>query len=165
MNETLQQYVVSYPGTGYEFHIVRCKTEVALREYFRFRGMTQIGPAGQTLNGYTGWWLVFGHTYEIHIAVIETDDERENVRRWAHEIQHAASFVGQSLDPKSFDLGRREELPALSAELLADTVLLMARGQLPGTCPESGFPNAFNGTRNKEEDGALERETAGTEPA
>lgn len=161
---TPRQYVVSYPGTGYEFHVVRCSDEKELREHFRFRGMPQIGIPGQALNGFTAMWTSFGRICEIHVAVVETGEEREDVRRWAHEIQHASTFVGRALDPSIMDAGRREELPALSAELLADTVLLMARGLLPGTNPESGFPNAFNGTRKTDEDGTLERKAPCAKP-
>lgn len=161
--KTPQHCIVGYKGTGYEFHVLRCKTEAELREHFKFRGMTDVCRPGEPLHGFTAVWTSFGLVCEVHVAVVETGDEREDVRRWAHEIQHAATFVGRTLDPKIFDASRLEELPALSAELLADTVLLMARGLTPGTCPESGFPNAFNGTRKTDDDGTLERKPAGAE--
>lgn len=166
VKSTAETYIVKYPGTGYEFHIVRCRTEAELREHFRFRGMPSIGAEGEALNGYTHTWGSFGLVHEVHVAVVETGDEREDVRRWAHEIQHAAEQVGGSLDMTLVEEARRrEELPALSAELLADAVLLMFRGLLPGTRPESGFPNAFNGTQEDEDGKSQSRRPAGAEAA
>ena len=43
--------------------------------------------------------------------------------------------------------------------------VLMSRGLLPGTRPESGFPNAFNGTQKEDDGKPQSRGLAGAEAA
>lgn len=136
----VDRVVVTHPEIDLWFNVLRFYDVDSLLAHF-----CKLGVPAENLNrGLTGFTAQNpACRNEIHVAAVHSDDPREDVRRWAHEIAHAGTFALDSFLEMKPDM--REELPSLCAELLADTVLLLTQGKLPDTKPESGLLALLSG--------------------
>lgn len=148
---------VSYPGTGYAFHLVRCQSRRALRDYIRvIRGFTPCEDALADAEAYTAVTdepvlpgvcadACGGRLREIYVVVTASADPLHERRLWHHEIGHAASFFSELYAACPGAAESREEARALRAEApaFATELLLEALDRGDGDAVTSGFLTLF----------------------
>lgn len=153
---------IGYPGTGFAFYMTRCHDKEQLKSIVPKK--LRKGKLPQAFCGYSlcpslGAQLleesVGGVLCEIQLAALATDDLREELRHWRHEIGHAADFARQMLPAvlaaaaaakhSDADPAKRAhalaEIPAAVTELLCDALDIAFGGSDKGAKPQSELPD------------------------